>query len=487
MQFPDRFALAAAAVFAMAGCASLPPERASRATMDLVDARRDIAPAPTAASAAGDLVQGSADPASMQALSADDAIRIAFLHNPRIQLAYARLGIGLADLEDARRLSNPAFGFSRRTPRRGPGTLITRSLSVEFAELLLLPARTRYAAADLERLQHTVAAELLELASDVETAWFQSVAAAQVAAMRQTVARSAQTSADLAQRYFDAGNINRLQLERERAASTQARIDALGADVDALRARSALAGLLGLPSDASWATLAQLPAPTAVRFEADTLDALALAQRLDLAAAGKAQAIRADAVDVARRWRWLGAVEFGYESEQEMDGNTNRGPSLALSLPIFNQGQGAILRAQSALTGARAEFDALTHSVHNDARLGLDRLRVAYDIVERYRTALLPQREAIVARSQEHVNFMLMGVFELIAAKQDEFDAYQHYLEAVRDYWIARVALKRAVGGRLPDDSADPDAQAPVGIEAILPSAPAVTDPHQHHHSGDTP
>jgi cobalt-zinc-cadmium efflux system outer membrane protein len=44
---------------------------------------------------------------------------------------------------------------------------------------------------------------------------------------------------------------------------------------------------------------------------------------------------------------------------------------------------------------------------------------------------------------------MLLGVYQLIQAKQAEYDAYRQYIEAVRDYWIARSDLERAVGGRL--------------------------------------
>jgi cobalt-zinc-cadmium efflux system outer membrane protein len=45
---------------------------------------------------------------------------------------------------------------------------------------------------------------------------------------------------------------------------------------------------------------------------------------------------------------------------------------------------------------------------------------------------------------------MLAGVFELLMAKKQEFEAYQKYLEALRDYWIIRADMQRSLGGRLP-------------------------------------
>ena len=44
---------------------------------------------------------------------------------------------------------------------------------------------------------------------------------------------------------------------------------------------------------------------------------------------------------------------------------------------------------------------------------------------------------------------MLVGVFQLLVAKRDEIDAGRGYIEALRDYWIARTDLERAVGGEL--------------------------------------
>lgn len=478
MPFPLRSVAVAAAALALSGCASLPTERGYTETRALIDAQR---PLPTEWSPL-DHVEPAAIPATP--IGVDDAVRLAFFRNPRIRETYARLGIGRAELEEARRLANPTFGFARLTAQSGDGSQITRSLSFGLTDLLLLPARKRLAEGELDHLQKAVAGEVLALATEVEVAWYEAVGAAQIAAMRDLVAQAAERSADLAQRFFDAGNINRLQLEQERAAATQARIEALAAGAEALRARSALGGLIGLPISADWRLQTQLPAPLAVAFSADTLIPLALEARLDLAAARQALALREDALGVTRRWRWFGTVEVGYEREREFDGGLTRGPSVALGLPLFNQGQGAVARAQAELLQAQAELDAKVFAVHDTARLGIERLTVAATIAERYRSELVPRREAIVARTQERVNFMLVSVFELLVAKQQEYDAYQAYLESVRDYWTARAELRGAVGGRLPDD--DQPLPPTVGVEAILPAASAAPMDHSAH-GGATP
>ena len=475
MRFLFTPATALLATLAFAGCTSLPRERGYSETGELIKARLGTAPA----AFFDDPIPILAPEIPSEPLDIEQAVRLAFLHNPKVRQQYALLGLGRAELATALRLSNPSFGYSRLKPRGGGGAQVTRTVSVLISDLLLLGSRKRFASGELGRLQNSVAAELLNLASDVEVAWFESVSAGQVAAMRELVATSAEQSEALAQRYFDAGNISRLQLEQERAAAAQARIAAVRAGAEALRKRSELASLVGLPVQAAWQTETQLSAPPAFKLTADELVPLALRQRLDLTAAKQAVALREDALGVTRRWRWLGSVELGYEHEREPDGGVIRGPTLAFELPIFNQGQGAVGRAQAELLEARAELDTLALGAQNDAHLGVQRLTVNREISERYRTVLVPSREAIVARSQEQVNFMLIGVFELILAKQHEYDAYQEYLESVRDYWTARAELRRVVGGRLPDDGTA--LEPTIGVDAVAPSADAPEMDHSMH------
>jgi cobalt-zinc-cadmium efflux system outer membrane protein len=57
---------------------------------------------------------------------------------------------------------------------------------------------------------------------------------------------------------------------------------------------------------------------------------------------------------------------------------------------------------------------------------------------------------------------MEIGNFELFTTKAEEARTERDYIDAVRDYWITRTELERAVGGNLnPRQSAD-DKSLPV-------------------------
>ena len=478
-------ALVAAAL--LAGCAGLPADRGRGDVAALLKERgRDVSQMSDSPATQALVKELIAEP-----LAAEDAVRVALLNNPRLKAEYARLGLAAADVYEAGRLSNPRLSASILfVDESGLDDKLDFGISQSFTSLLLLPARSRLAKGEFERAKALVGTEVLGVAAEVESAWYALAGARQVAAMRAAVARAATASADLAQRFFDAGNINRRELALERAAATQAQLDADEAAAAAMRARIALGRLLGLPApDARWDIASGLPAPLP---EEDALTALierADATRLDLAAARKEVALRADALGVTRRFRFLGDVELGAALERDTDGSRHLGPTLSLELPLFNQHADDVARAQAQLARAEAELAALEIGIVSGVHDAHAQVLAAKSRAGRYRESLIPQREEIVARTQEEVNYMLKGQFELLMMKQQEYDAYQGYLESVRDYWLARVELAQAVGAPLPSNAR---ATETLDVESLThPEAPAghehhegmpMDESHEHHH-----
>lgn len=414
-----------------------------------------------------------------QPLTPLSAFQLAQLRNPAIANHYAELGIAQAAVVEASRIGNPGFSIAS-SKDQGPAK-ITSGISLPLSDLLLLSSRRQFAAGEYERSQLLIAQALFDLAADTASDWYAAAGAEQVAAMRAAVAEAADASAELAQRFHAAGNISALQLKLEQAAASQARIAATAAKADALRARLALNTRLGLSGAEAtrWRLDLPLLAPVETEDPADSLLALAQQQRLDLAAARRDVELLDQALKLARRWRLLGTVEVGYEREKESDGSRPRGPTLALAIPLFNQGQAAIARAEAQLEQGRAGLAQLEIGLDNAVRLGVEQVAAQRAIVADYRDALVPQREAVVQRELERFNYMLIGAFELLLARQQEYDAYQGYLLAVRDYWQARVELARAVGAELPSTAAA--RTRALGVEAVLQPATGAETGHGRH------
>jgi cobalt-zinc-cadmium efflux system outer membrane protein len=473
---------ALAAMLGVAGCAVTPLDDAAESVAGRVGERISVQPDWPAATG-----ESSAAPELREPLTLPAAMAIAFARNPGIRRQYASLGIAHADLVDAARISNPTLSLAWLSPSDGGRDQTTRGISTSFTDLLLLPARRRLSAADFRRVELAVGSELVALAHEVEMAWYAHVGAIQVAAMRDAVAEAARSEAALAQRFHEAGNISRLQLDLQRAAAARAGIESLHARSELTASRARLANLLGLSANGDWRTVDRLSAPPESTLSHDELTRQALSRRLDLAALREEVAVLEDAFGVTGRWRLLGSVEAGYTREREVDGSKLRGPTLDLELPIFNQGQGAVARAEAQLLDARARVESLALAVENEVTTAFERLSLAREVSGRFRDELLPSTASAVARQQERANFMLVGVFDLIRTKREQYDAWQGYFESVRDYWIARTALRAATGGLLPGD--EETIRETVGTEEIVTpdSATPVPDHAPHLHSEEQP
>jgi outer membrane protein TolC len=463
----------------LSGCASLSPRPDHEQLNRLLDARGapTLTRAPIHAEdrAPMDIRKRLAAP-----LGREQAVEIALLRSPQMRALYADLGLARAEVIEAVEIANPGIAIGRRHLSPGEGYTQTVSVSLPFVDALLLPLRSRWAKQQYERHSLDVAQAVIDLTIDVESAWYRAVAAQQVADMRAAIADGADASSELAQRFFDAGNISELQLAREQAVATQARIDAAHARAEALGERLAFGTLLGLgAADGDWSLADRLPMPVASEDDAEALVRLAESSNLELQAARLQEAQLRSALRTTRATRWFGGVEAEVEREKEADGAHQTGPTLSLELPLFNQGQSTLGRAEALLAEAQARRQRAELTVTTAVRSGAQALAEHRRIVALYRDALIPQRAHIVARSQQAQNFMLLGVFELIEAKLEEYDAYQRYLEAIRDYWLARAELMAAVGQRLPSDAAP--AQPTPSVQDILsPKAAAPIDHSQH-------
>ncbi|NGY04585.1 TolC family protein [Solimonas terrae] len=445
----------------LAGCSSLPADlgrhdveqQLADRGLNLPEARRDPAPSWLA-----------------EPLSLDRAIQLALLDNPELRATTAQLGIAAADVYEAGRLANPLLSATSLSAGGEPHTQLTLGIAVNFTDLLFLHARTRIAAAQFDSARLTVGNAALALAAEVEAAYRRVAAAEQQAQLQAKLAQAAQTAAALAQRYAAAGNLAPRDLALEQAAATQAALAADAAGLERQLARADFSRLLGLGADDDdrWRLAEPLALPAAAEDSVDDLLKLAMATRLDLAAARRHADAVAQRYGLTRRSRWLGDIEVGAERERDYDGSVHGGPSARIALPLFDWGRGRAARGAAELQIAEAEVRARELDVIHEVRAADARVRDARQRVERYRTQLIPAREDVVEQTQRAFNYMLVDVFDLLATRQQADAAYTGYIDALRDYWVARAGLAQAVGRRLPST---PASEAAVPLPVPAPTA----------------
>lgn len=389
-------------------------------------------------------------------LTVETAVEIALLSNRTLQATYEDLGIAQADLVQAGLLKNPVLFGSARFPNRPPrGTNVEVDVSQSFLEVLFLPARKEIAGLEFEQAKLRVAHAVLDLAAETRSAYYSAVGARQIADMRKMIVQATEASALFAQRLYEAGNTTELAMTLERASYEQSRQELARAEAEVVAARERLTKLLGLwGEDAFWKTPDKLPDVPAQEMPLDRLETLAISRRLDLAAMREEIRTFSAGLALAGRVRWFGDLELGVDGERDPGGQWVVGPNLSIQLPIFDQGQATLARLEASLRQREDRMAALAIGVRAEVRSLRDRLMMSRYRIEHLLKVVVPLREKAVALTQEQWNFMLVGAFELIESKRREFDAYQDYINAVRDYWITKSDLVRALGGQTEDSKA---------------------------------
>lgn len=381
------------------------------------------------------------------------AEKIALLNNRRLQAHFERLGIAQADLFQAGLIANPHVGVGVLIPTVGtPSPTVEGDFGINFLSVFTIAARKRVAQAELDAVVAEVAHDILDAVFDVRVAYYRFQTAQQLAHVNHTIASTAQASFDTAVALHEAGNINELQLAQEQALYEQMRMDLLDSEADVGMEREQLNRLLGLwGHDAQrWTVVAKLAAIPRDELQLDQLARLAMKSRLDLIALRRRSAMLAQALRMAGDFAWLQHFEVGAGIEREHDHPITVGPSLSAQLPIFDQGQGQTARLRAALRRSYHETTARAVDIRAEVRsLRVKLVRHRRKSVH-FRDVVIPLRERIVKLMMRQYNFMLVGAFDLLQHKRREAEAYRDYLSEVRDYWVTRSELTRAVGGRLP-------------------------------------
>ena len=384
-------------------------------------------------------------------LTVPSAVQIALLNNRGLQVTFEQVGIAQADVIEAVTVPNPSVDFEVQFPLVA-GTLNRYAWLVaqEFVQILMIPLKKKISEEQLEAVELRVAHQILDLVEKVKAAFFMVQAEQQLISRLKLIQNTNSASLELGQKQYKAGNITDLALLQLQASYSQGRLDIAKAETDLRDKREELTRLLGLwGSQTGWQIQGDImPIPDS-EFSVKALESLAVAQRLDLRAAHRDLTSIVTALGLTRIYRWVPVLEFGFAGERDIEGALNMGPSFRLEIPIFNQGQSRLARLRAELRRAENQLASLAVEIRSETRELRDRLISLRDMAKFYHDDLLPTRIKIVNKALLEYNAMQLSPYELFLAKSQEVEAERNYINTLRDYWITRAKLERAVGGKL--------------------------------------
>ncbi|MFY1021139.1 TolC family protein [Ectopseudomonas khazarica] len=379
-------------------------------------------------------------------LNLDAAVQLALLNNRGLQAAFDELGIGEAERVQAGRLPNPGFSYGRL--EKGREVEYERGLHLNLARLIALPMTSRLEGRRFEQLQRRTSLAVVELASETRKAWYQAVAAEEGLVYARQVLEAAEAGAELARRLAAVGNFSKLQQAEQQGFYAEAGIAVLRAEHARVASRERLTRLLGLWGEQiAYRLPERLPPLPDAADELPEVERLAMSQRQDI------QAMRLDVERLAqnlgltRTTRFVNVLELGVVNNRSNEEPTQRGYEISVELPLFDWSGAKVARAEAQYRQALNRAAETAINARSQVREAYQAYRNAFELARHYRVEVLPLRQRMAEENLLRYNGMFISTFELLADARRQVQAVDGYLQAQRDFWLARADLDMALLG----------------------------------------
>lgn len=422
-------------------------------------------------------------------LSVTEALQIALLNNPEFQSLMSEIGASRADLAQSALLTNPTVSLGLQFPEAGGLSDITVGFAQQLADLWQIPIRKKIAAHQLERTILTAGQRAVELAAEVRTRCYRVMALDQAVAFATENLELVQRSVALSEAQSKAGEVSEFDVELARSSVLDVREELILTRGAREAARSDLAQILGLSTRVDDIRLNEsLPATATPLASAPELLNGALEHRFDVRIAFFDVARSEAALRLEYR-RFLPDVQLGVAfergeqrplPERKILADTARasiaagtltapsiqsrgeraidkaqiidyklGPTLALSLPIFDQNQAQIAKARIRVLQARQAYAARVDAVAAEIQRATAAARAAAEMLQFQQSEGLPQGREIVAMAEQRYRAGEASLLALIEAQDALLKRRRAYVNSLRDFSVALAQLESALGGRM--------------------------------------
>ncbi|MBL8552227.1 MAG: TolC family protein [Hyphomonadaceae bacterium] len=395
------------------------------------------------AAAPAAFAQEQAQPA--QALTLDDAIARAIDADPGLRAAQAGVDAALGTRRQARARPNPELDVEVEN-FNGPGDLrgfdgaeSTFSLSQEIEIGGRRNARIRLAERELHGAELDRVLRGLDLVRDVQTAYFEALAAEELVLIERERLSTAQALNASVARRVAAARDPLMAGARAEAGVAEARIALTRAQSEAATARARLASFFG--GDTGFALI---PADFALPRAADHDHAAAIDGLPDITrlAAERDRANATAALERSMSYQNPN-LSLGYRRFEDRDGDGALVAGFSIPLGIFDRNQGAVARARAEERRAELELEAGRRNIAREFAALQRAIETDAEAVRATEEDVIPQAERALSLAREGYDRGAFSYLDVLEAQRALSDARQRRIEALRSYHSNEAALDR--------------------------------------------
>lgn len=421
-------------------------------------------------------------------LTVDRAVQLTLLRNRGFQSLFAELGASRADVVQSGLLSNPTLSLAAQFPDGGGRSMFTLGLGQELVDLWQIPIRRRVAEHQLDQVLWRIAQQAADLAGEARTRAFLVLTLRETQRITRENLQLVERSYNLANDRYRAGEVGQIDVNLVQANLLAVRLELVNLARDLRQAEAALGRSLGLSRwTEPWSLDDALP-PTRSLSQADAeLVAVATEQRPDSRAAQAAidaargdlkrqwlnvvpsvmagvqeerqdrralpgRNIAADTLRASGRAGTLTAPDIQTKAERDLERrqivDSLLGPTLQITLPIWDQNQAQIAKSAFLLVQRQKQREDLLDQIAADVQGAAAAVRAAVDIVRFYDEQSLPLARRNVDAARRAYQAGEQSILVLIEAQESLITQQRDRARALGMHASTWAELERVMGGR---------------------------------------
>jgi cobalt-zinc-cadmium efflux system outer membrane protein len=397
------------------------------------------------------VIRGVIEELLVDGLSRQDAVRIALLNNRMLQSSFEDLGISKSDLEQAKLLSNPSVGaVFRFLISSGSGINIDADVFFPISDLWQIPFRKKAAAAHMEKTIMRVGQMVIDTAAEAKHAYDAVYYVNKARRETEEILKRFMEISDQVVMRQDFGFMSDLDIYLAKAMVAEVEMELVRFEAELAIVRSHLNRVLALGVEQIGYEIRgeDIEGPMRPPTLEEAIE-YALKHRLDIQMA-RFKVSQAEKVFELEKARILRHVAMGASYERDADGADVLGPGFDIQLPIFDQNQAQIARAEFRIRQARKNLQALKGRVREELTEDLQRITVHQARVGIFREKIIPLREKAMDYAERWVNAMQLNRLFLLEAQKGLLQSRREYLQARMELLKALVDLELHMGGKIP-------------------------------------
>ncbi|HVU18305.1 MAG TPA: TolC family protein [Candidatus Didemnitutus sp.] len=380
------------------------------------------------------------------------ALAEAVAQSPALRVIDAEVESARGEVQTAGIRPNPELTFAPgiKHIREGDGSHNEFKGTIELSRTFIFPGKQELlvsiAERNVELRQLGIEGLRFQLSAAVRKVFYELLVAQNVVGLRQQQLESAQVFHQAATKRAEAGYASDFEAVKAQGEVINARKLLQTAENEIAAARVELNGLLGRDPSAPLEVAGTLEDTGATRPMSDLIT-LALAQNPSL----RVQAMQADLAGMnVRKARLARKPDFTVGPSLEYSKSEQiLGISATVPLPSKNYGQGEILTATAEQRKVLAETDALRREITGAVARAATQLTGARAQLALYSSAYLDQLKVVVEQAELSYAQNATSLLIYLDAKRAYFDTLADYHEAIASVATAHAELESAVGAPL--------------------------------------